>query len=65
MMFIGEGQTRFVESKGNFVISDFLNARIPLPYALIYSEVLPLDIELYVDDYTHYVSFSMWRYRLG
>ena len=55
MMFIGKGQTSFVESKGNFRVNDFVSSRIPLPYTIIYSEEVPLDIELYMD-YYHYVS---------
>ena len=55
MMFIGNGETNFVGSNGNFRVNDFVTSRIPLPYTLIYSDEVPLDIELYID-YYHYVS---------
>ena len=57
MLYGGQGETEFEESKGNFRINDFVTSRIPLTKAEVERRGIPTVVKLSSDD-AHYVRFA-------
>ena len=56
MLYGGQGETDFLESKGNFKINDYVTSRIPLTKVEVVRAGIPTVIKLSSND-AHYVSF--------
>ena len=57
MLYGGQGETDFLESKGNFKINDYVTSRIPLTKVEVVRAGIPTVIKLSSND-AHYVSFA-------